>query len=80
MIKRLLVRITGEAIMAKWRVQMAIDWWWRIKRERAVMSIAWHMPRWIAYWCYVRVAVEGTDANPADQTVVEPMKRWEVSR
>lgn len=45
-------------------------------RERLAMKIAWMLPRRIAYWCYIRVAVYNEDGNPADQTVDQPLMRW----
>ena len=44
--------------------------------ERLAIWLAWRLPRRLAYWAYVRVAPEGADDYPADQSVVEPMQRW----
>jgi hypothetical protein len=34
------------------------------------------LPRALAYWAYIRVAVEGNTEYPGDQKVFEPMQRW----
>ena len=28
---------------------------WNIKLEKLQMWIAWHLPKWLVKWCYVRV-------------------------
>ena len=52
------------------------------RKERIITWIAWHLPRSVAYWAYVRVATAGDEPgvpyglNPVDQRVDEPLKRW----
>jgi hypothetical protein len=51
-------------------------------RQRIVVNIAWHLPREIAYWCFVRVASHATagkygDTYPDQLTVMDAMKRWD---
>ena len=50
-------------------------------RERIERAIAWMLPKEIAKWAFVRVAVNGTVGEYADQevpalTVTEALKRW----
>lgn len=52
---------------------------WDKRIEKMAAWIAWHLPRRVVMWCYVRVAVAGFDGNPATQTVDEPLKRWEIA-
>ena len=61
-----------------WRQQEA----WNRHRERAVMWIAWHVPRWLAYWCFIRVAAHATTGKwgttvPHDLDVMESLRRWD---
>jgi len=46
------------------------------RKERLAIWLAWHLPRSVALWAYVRVATEGGVDYPADQKVTEPMERW----
>lgn len=53
--------------------------------ERFWIWLAWRLPRRLTYWAYVRVATFGTTVpplssmNPAEQTILQPMQRWEES-
>lgn len=54
-------------------------------RERAAMWLAWRMPRWLAYWCFVRIAAHGTTGEwsgsvPDQLSVMEAMRRWDGRR
>lgn len=44
--------------------------------EKAAIWIAWHLPREIVKWCYIRVAVAGENGNPGEQRVAGPLERW----
>jgi len=46
--------------------------------DRIAHWIARHLPRNVAYWAYIRVAVWGNPDYPGDQKVFEPMKRWVI--
>lgn len=55
---------------------------WRRGRERALMWIAWHLPRKLAYWAFVRVAAHGTTGEwsgsvPDQLNIMEAMRRWD---
>ena len=58
-------------------------WRWRISigRERVVTWIAFHLPREIAYWCYIRVASSATvhdypERTPDQVNIMEAMEAW----
>lgn len=64
--------------------------WWRyqmlpkIRRrvELSAMWIAWRVPRWLAYWCTIRLAAHATQGPWSKQSVPEltcadALKRWE---
>jgi hypothetical protein len=55
---------------------------WRQRRERLVMWTAWHLPAWLAYWCFVRVAAHATAGEwsgtvPDQLNVMEAMRRFD---
>jgi hypothetical protein len=64
------------------RVIYAARQGWPQRRERAAMWLAWHLPRWLAAWCFVRVAAHGTTGEwsgtvPAHLDVIEALRRWD---
>ena len=67
------------------RVIFAAQDGWRRRRERLAMWIAWHLPRWLAYWCFVRVAAHATTGEwsgtvPGSLDIMEAMRRWDGRR
>ena len=50
---------------------------WREDLERFA---AWHMPKNIVLWCFVRIVAHATtgrwNESPAKLTVMEAMERW----
>lgn len=51
-------------------------------RERLLLWVAWHMPREIVYWCFIRLAAHATTGEFADRevpevTCIEALTRWE---
>lgn len=44
--------------------------------EKIVMWIANHLPRSVAYWSVIRVAVERNNEYPGEQSVNEILERW----
>jgi hypothetical protein len=64
------------------RVIFATQDGWRRRRERAAMWVAWHLPHWLAYWAFVRVAAHATTGEwsgtvPDKLDVMEAMRRWD---
>lgn len=51
-------------------------WWWRERKEKIFMWLAWRVPRPIAYWVFIRMASD-TDQNPADRTCDEVLRQHE---
>lgn len=50
--------------------------------ERLRMTIAWKLPRSIAYWAAIRVMANATTGrygttNPTELPCIEALKRWE---
>ena len=31
------------------------DWWYWFRTQGFPMWMAFHVPRWLAYWCFIRV-------------------------
>lgn len=63
--------------------------WWkyvavpalRSRIEKAQMAVAWRVPRWLAYWCTIRVGAHATTGAYSSQIVPEltffdALKRW----
>lgn len=56
----------------------------RIRRLRRdwKMNVAWMMPRWLVYWCFVRMAAHATQGpwssdHPDSVSVIDAMNRWD---
>jgi hypothetical protein len=46
--------------------------------------LAWHLPRFLVKWCYVRVAAHATtgrygNTNPDRLGMMEALKRWDTN-
>lgn len=72
------------------RIRARLGWFlydlrcaWGEFKTNAAMFIAWKLtPRWLAYWCFVRVAAHATTGRfGSDETtaitLVTAMKRWD---
>lgn len=54
----------------------------RVAKERAMTWVAWHVPKWLAYWCCIRVMAHATtgeygETNPTEAPMMLALKRWE---
>jgi hypothetical protein len=52
------------------------------RREKAVMWVAWHLPRTLVMWCYMRVATHATTGRYGgtvvpELTMMDAIKRWD---
>jgi len=67
---------------------MKIFWWpvWKHRMDvhgtRLVMWFVWLLPRWLVYWCSVRLMSEATTGQWGHQvvpelTALDALKRWE---
>lgn len=50
--------------------------------QKLPYTIAWMMPKWLAYYCTIRVIANATcdkysNQNVAELTAMEVLKRWE---
>ncbi len=65
-------------------------WAWHIKervrrlREKLLMWIAWHLPRDLVMWCYVRVGAHATTGKFGGEIVPEvrmmdALQRWTMN-
>lgn len=53
-------------------------------REKAIMSIAWSMPKTIVYWCAIRLMAHATVGKYGNQVVPElkamdALERWKTA-
>lgn len=51
-------------------------------QERWGQRIAWWLPRWLVYWCAIRLIAYATQGKFASQivvklTAIEALRRWE---
>jgi hypothetical protein len=64
--------------------------WWRIGhsytlskyRHRFVLALVWRLPRWLVYWCAIRLVAHATTGRYSDQVVpdlraMDALERWE---
>jgi hypothetical protein len=47
-------------------------------RERLAIWLSWRVPRLLARWVFVRVAVHGYNEYPADRTTGEALRAWDA--
>lgn len=45
-------------------------WWHWMRHERIPMTLAWAIPRWLAYWVFIRV-ISATGENPDAMTFTQ---------
>lgn len=51
--------------------------------ENLKMWVAFHTPKWLAYWCAIRVGAHATQGQYSDTevpglTFMDALKRWET--
>jgi len=67
---------------------MKIFWWpvWKHRMEvrgtKLAMGIVWLLPRWVVYWCSVRLMAHASTGQWGHQvvpelTALEALKRWD---
>ena len=59
-----------------------IYWYIRRPLQKLPYKIAWAMPRWLAYYCTIRVIANATGSKYPTQvvpelTAMDALKRWE---
>jgi hypothetical protein len=50
-------------------------------RERLVLALVWRLPRWLVYWCAIRLLAHATTGRYGDQVVpdllaMDALERW----
>lgn len=53
-------------------------------KDKIAMWIAWHLPRWLVYWCAIRLNAHATQGvwgneSPNDISIMDALGRWDVS-
>ena len=58
---------------------------WHIvrRKEKVVRWVAWHLPKTLVMWCYMRVAAHATtgqygNTNVAELGMMDAIKRWDA--
>lgn len=51
-------------------------------KDTIAMWIAWHLPRWLVYWCSIRLMAHATQGpwgneTPSSVDIMKALKRWE---
>jgi hypothetical protein len=63
--------------------QRHLFWLWRVRTaERVSMAIAWKLPKWLVYWCSIRLIAHATTGQygstiAPELPAMEALKRWE---
>lgn len=55
-----------------------------MKKDKLMMAIAWAMPRWLVYWCAIRLMAHATTGKYGHEftdrvTILDALKRWHSS-
>lgn len=67
--------------------------WWRFYsvkyeldkiRMKLAMFVAWHIPRWLVYWCSIRLMAHATTGQwghviTPETTIMDALKRWDLN-
>ncbi len=60
-------------------MKLLFELWREEWLARSAIWVAWLLPRRVAYWATIRLAVEGTEDYPGDRPVIEVLKSWTSS-
>lgn len=59
--------------------------YWHIvrRKENIIRWVAWHLPKTLVMWCYMRVAAHATtgqysNTNVAELGMMDAIKRWDA--
>lgn len=60
-----------------WTKGWGVRAWWRwFTTQGFPVWLAWRLPRWLAYWAYIRVYAAGNDG--ASEEYARTAKAWEA--
>lgn len=63
--------------MKKWLPELK---WWKLALEqsweRVIIWVAWHLPRRVAYWAFIRVGVHDYNLDPGGRTLAHALNHW----
>lgn len=53
-----------------------------VMREKAIVAVVWKLPRWLVYWCAIRLIAHASQGQYGGEIVPEikamdALKRWE---
>jgi hypothetical protein len=60
--------------MSQWLLRFR--WWLSRKSERLLLWFVWRLPRKVAMWAFIRVAVAGNNGHPDDRSISDALKAW----
>lgn len=74
------VDTTSLACRAGWKIG-ELQYELQRRRHRAFLKVVWKLPRYLAYWCAIRVISEATTGEHSNQvvpdlTAMDALKRW----
>ena len=55
---------------------------WNKRKEKFKLWFVWNLPKWVVYWCVIRVWAyvtcdEYSDRSPDEVSLSEALKSWE---
>lgn len=60
-------------------------WYWNVQRRAAKLRLkfVWALPRWLVYWCAIRVIAHATQGKYGNTivpelTAMDALKRWDA--
>ena len=53
-----------------------------MQKEKIIMGIVWRLPRWLVYWCSIRMVAHATTGKygntvTPELSAMDAIKRWE---
>lgn len=52
------------------------------RKEKAILWFVWKLPKWLVYWCAIRLGSHATTGDHSNQNTsellfIDALKRWE---
>lgn len=74
-------RCTSEVKYFLWNLRHYV---WPKRKERFWQFIAWHLPKTLVMWCYMRVGAHATTGdyghtNADELSMMDAIKRWDTA-
>lgn len=65
------------------RLAVSVRMDFRIKREKVQVWIAFQVPRWLVYWCSIRLMADATtgkyrSVEPSQVNIMDALEAWKA--